>query len=181
MAQNVSEKKTERAIEALLACGTVTEAAEQAKISRRTLTRWLHESPDFQRRLRDARREAWAHGSGRLCNLLSKAITTIKNSLDGRKVSKGRFLSARLVIESCQAIQEGDLSDRVDDLERRVRERNPWERDLESKSVQELEQQLASLRAESLQGCSLDDLRRVLRERVAASAGDKSDDEGDTG
>ncbi len=176
MAQNGTDKKIERSIEALLTCGTVTEAAKQAKISRRTLCRWLHEDPDFQQRLRGARQEAWAHGSARICRLLGKAIDVIKGSLDGRKVAKHRFLSARLVIESCQSIQENDLGDRVDELERRVRERqNPYGRELENLSIEQLQQRFAKLQSEALEECSVDDLRQELRKRIAQGTGSDSE------
>ncbi len=172
MAQIVSDKKIDRAVAALLEASTVTEAAEKAKVSRRTLTRWLHEDPEFGRRLRDARREAWAHGSARICKLLCRAVDTIKSSLDGRRIAKGRFLSAKLVIESCQMIQEGDLADRVAELEHRVRERHPYERDLSGLSTEELTERLDNLRQKALQDFSPDQLRERLRQLVAGNGDD---------
>jgi hypothetical protein len=170
-AQTGSDKKMERAIEALLSCGTIVEAAEQSRVPRRTLTRWLAD-PDFQRRLRDARRESWTHGSARLCRLLAKAIDVISNALDGTEINKGRFLSAKLVIESCRDIQGDDLEGRVAELEQRLLDRHAaYRRRLDGMSDDQLKEQLETLKRKALEGFSSEQLEGRLAELRSGGPG----------
>ena len=122
MAQSVSQRKIDRGITALLESDTVTAAAAKAGVSRRTMVRWMGD-PYLQRRLQETRRELWNHGTGRLSSLLAKAISTIEAGLDGTKVSKTKYLCAKLTIETYQVIAADDLEARVGELEQRIRDR----------------------------------------------------------
>lgn len=147
MARNGSPKKFDAAIEALLSTASVTEAAKTAGIGRRTLTRWLHEDPDFQQRLQEARRDLLQHGSGRLCGLLNDAITVVGKGLAGEKIGKPAYLCAKLTIEACRAISEDALLARVEALEQQALDRRLGrDQDLEDMSLDELEERLSRLR-----------------------------------
>lgn len=121
MSQNVSKRKIDRAIEALLTARSITAAADAVKVSRRTLTRWLAD-PDFILRLQQARRSLLQHGSGRLCSLLDDAIEVIAKGLAGETISKSAFLCAKLTIEACRTIADDELLARVEALEARFRD-----------------------------------------------------------
>ncbi len=114
------------AIQALLTSPTVVEAAQKADVSERSVRRWLKDQA-FCEQLSEARRDLFQHGTQRMIGLLSKAIDVIEQSLDGTTISKGRFLAARLVIETCLAINQNDLESRVSAIEQKLRARQPSE------------------------------------------------------
>ena len=72
----------ERAIEALVSGDTVTSAAA-AKVDRTTVYRWMRADYDFIAALNLARRYIIEASQARLLSLADKALTVVKESLDG--------------------------------------------------------------------------------------------------
>ncbi|QEL17448.1 helix-turn-helix domain-containing protein [Limnoglobus roseus] len=69
-----------RLIAELLSCGTVTDAAAKAGISRRTAQRWMRQ-PGFQARYRQAREDAVSAAVGLLHNSTSSAVQELAKIL----------------------------------------------------------------------------------------------------
>jgi hypothetical protein len=146
MSRNVSPKKTQ-AIEIMLTGVSLTEAAAQLKVNRKTLSRWLSEA-DFQQEFREARRQVAAQANARIIGLMDTAVTTIKTSLDGTKVGKERFLGAKLIIQTAHAIEADNLLARVEALEQQALDRRTrLDRELEDLTLEELEKRLQKLEA----------------------------------
>jgi hypothetical protein len=108
-------KSQEAAIEALLRHESISAAATSAKISRRTLQRWMRD-PGFQRQLREARDISHGHALARLCELANKAVSVLEKALDGEPVSKGAFLAARAVLEFAGNAEVDDLRAQVESM-----------------------------------------------------------------
>ncbi|MBP8911874.1 MAG: AraC family transcriptional regulator [Phycisphaerae bacterium] len=117
------EKRHELAIESLLECETITEAAQRAGMSRQHLTRLLRD-PDFKKALGVARSEAHNHSMSRLCRLSSKAVSVLAEALEGKDVPKGRFLAARAVLEFTGKIIDADLESRLAEVEEQLERMN---------------------------------------------------------
>ncbi len=63
----------------LLAFGvTVTDAAETVKVSRQTVSEWLHHNPAFQAALNARRQELWTGHVERLRSLVPKAMDALE-------------------------------------------------------------------------------------------------------
>jgi hypothetical protein len=63
----------------LLAFGvTVTDAAETVKVSRQTVSEWLHHNPAFQAALNARRQELWTGHAERLRSLVPKAMDALE-------------------------------------------------------------------------------------------------------
>lgn len=167
------QKKIDRAVEALLSESTITAAAQKCKVSRRTLTRWLHEDQVFQERLAAARQQMFRHATSRLVGLLGQAVDVISLALNGAKVGKNRYLTAKLVIETGLQIRQLDIDARITQMEQRLQQRqeqyNGW-------SNEQLESRLAELRTQNLAQYSADDLRRAIREKIATGNGEDDED-----
>jgi hypothetical protein len=145
MPQNVPPKKM-RAVEILLTGVSLTEAAAQLKINRKTLTRWLSEEA-FQTEFQEARRQLSSQGNARIVGLMDTAITSIKDALDGKGIGKEKFLASKLVIETAHQIAQDDLLSRVEALEQDVRDRQiGLDKQLEGLSLEQLEERLRRLR-----------------------------------
>jgi hypothetical protein len=66
----------------LLAFGaTVTDAAETVKVSRQTVSEWLHHNAAFQAALHARQRELWQGNAERLRSLVPKALDTLERWL----------------------------------------------------------------------------------------------------
>ncbi len=101
MSENLTlSAKQRRAIEALLTCGAVSQAAIAAGVSRPTLYRWLHDA-NFQAALREAEKEAIEGLSRSLVTLGSKAASTLDGAMDtatdGVRVRAADVVLARLL------------------------------------------------------------------------------------
>jgi hypothetical protein len=178
MAENGRLKKFDRVITGLLTSTTVAEAAQKSRVSERTIYRWLREDKDFQHDFRQARHRLLGHGAGRMAALFGKAISIIEQALDGVEIKRAQFLAAKLTVETCRAIEEDDLSDRVAELETRVRERQTGYTDeLKQYSEQQLQARLSKLQTESLEHCSIEQLEGRLR--YLNRMGGNGDDSGD--
>ena len=70
----------------LLALGAnVTDAAEQVKVSRQTVSEWLHHNAAFQVALNSRQRELWQGHVERLRSLVPKALETLEVAVSDEK------------------------------------------------------------------------------------------------
>ncbi len=70
----------------LLAFGaTVTDAAETVKVSRQTVSEWLHHNAAFQAALHARQRELWQGHVERLRSLVPKAMDTLEVAVSDEK------------------------------------------------------------------------------------------------
>src|SRR5580658_9247769 len=107
-------RKQEDAIVALLTQRNVEEAARTARVSVRTLMRWL-QLPDFQKAYREARRAAFGQAISRLQQASSAAVSTLlKIMVDPSAPASTRVRAADSVLDhSKQAIEIEDIDVRV--------------------------------------------------------------------
>jgi len=113
------EKTNDRLIAALLEAESVTDAAERAGMSRQHVHKLLR-NPVFQRSLREARGQSHAHAMSRLCSLSSKAVSVLADALDGKDVSKTKFLSAKTILELSGRAIETDIEVRLGEIEEQL-------------------------------------------------------------
>jgi hypothetical protein len=109
----------DRAVLALLEHASVQKAAAAVNISDVTLWRWMQQE-EFQRRLRTARRQAYAQSIGRLQQSSAVAVNTLLRVMtDSSAPAASRVRAARAVLKhAAWAIEIEDLNWRVTDLER---------------------------------------------------------------
>lgn len=167
MSRNVSVKKM-KAVLALCQCSTISAAAVEAKVNRKTLGRWMREDLEFQKALQESRRLLLQHGSTRICGMLSRALDVLRDTLAGDAVGKDQYLSARFVIETGLGLQQDDVETRVCELENRVRN-GQWEREerFRQMSDQEIKSEIRRLAPEIFQEFDDDELRELLRSRIS--------------
>jgi hypothetical protein len=125
MSGNVTElrPKQEEAILALLTNPSVEHAARAAKITPRTLYRWLSE-PLFDRAYRKARRAAFGQGTARLQQASGAAVSSVlKIMVDQHTPASTKLRAADLVLtHGAKAIEIEDIEARVAELERAAEE-----------------------------------------------------------
>ena len=113
------EKKSrhlERAVAALLACGTFAEAAAQVGVSASTLQRW-HDTPQFQRLYRRARGQIIQQTCNQLIAASGKAVDSLVQLLDAPNASVV-LGAAKAVLELAGKFTEtADLEQRISELE----------------------------------------------------------------
>ena len=123
--QEMSElrPKQEEAILALLTNPSVEHAARSAKITPRTLYRWLSE-PLFDRAYRKARRAAFGQGTARLQQASGAAVSSVlKIMVDQHTPASTKLRAADLVLtHGAKAIEIEDIEARVAELERAAEE-----------------------------------------------------------
>lgn len=113
-------QKQRLALPVLLAAPSVTAAAQQLGISRRTLCRWLTDKV-FRAELRATEAELTDHGTRRLIGLQSKAIDALESVIDSADSPALKLRAAQLVLDYQMKLQEHrDILTRLDDLERQV-------------------------------------------------------------
>jgi hypothetical protein len=76
----------EKAIDALLQCPTIRQAALMAGISDKTLGRWLKD-PEFQKEYRLARQESFTSGAGMLARAMGAAVLVLRKHMTGDNVA----------------------------------------------------------------------------------------------
>ena len=115
--------KQEEAILALLTNPSVEHAARAAKITPRTLYRWLSE-PLFDRAYRKARRAAFGQGTARLQQASGAAVSSVlKIMVDQHTPASTKLRAADLVLtHGAKAIEIEDIEARVAELERAAEE-----------------------------------------------------------
>jgi hypothetical protein len=105
----------EQAALALLAKGTIREAAEAAGVGERTLRGWLRQ-PNFLRLYRRLRRQAVEAALGRLQDMAGDAVKTLKDLLDCDH-SPSRVRAADLVLGySLRGVEVADLAEELEGL-----------------------------------------------------------------
>ncbi len=73
------------AVDVLVAGATVTDAAETVKVSRQTVSEWLHHNAAFQAALHARQRELWQGHVERLRSLVPKAMDTLEAAVSDEK------------------------------------------------------------------------------------------------
>jgi len=121
MASNGLSTRQKRAIAALLSCRDVRTAAEQCKVSERTLHRWLADDSAFQAALSQAEGAAIDTATRRLVQLQGAAIDTLKRLLADDDVSDSvRLRAAGNVLDYLLKLRElRNIEQRLTELERR--------------------------------------------------------------
>jgi hypothetical protein len=110
-----------RAVEALLACPTIKAAAQEAKVSYRTLRGWLR-LPAFLAAVREGRRELVEAGLGRLQQATGRAVKTLVACLKAAKDGDKIKASLGILDRATKAVELIDLVERVEELEQRAQE-----------------------------------------------------------
>ena len=115
--------KQRQFIQALLACGDVVSACEEATVSRSTAYRWMQE-PAFMSALREAEREALLATSRRLVRLGGKAVQVLEDTLgDVEAPAAVRVRAADSVLTKLLQLRETvDLEERIAALEAAITE-----------------------------------------------------------
>ena len=111
--------RVDRAIMALLEHTTLEKAAAAIGVSDVTLWRWMKQ-PEFQKRLRLARRQALAQCIGRLQQASPAAVGALLRVMtDQTTPAASRVRAAQSVLEhAMRALELEDLEARLSDLER---------------------------------------------------------------
>jgi hypothetical protein len=110
-----SDAVRERAVAAILSCGSTKAAARKVGVGHRTLKGWLAEDAAFQRMLAEARRRALELAIGRLAKGTASAVTTLV-----RACRNGDVKAAVAVVDrSIKGIELTDVLARLEALERR--------------------------------------------------------------
>jgi hypothetical protein len=108
----------QRFLAVIMEARSVTEAAEQCGISRRTAGRWLKE-PEVQQALRELRQDALAHSTARLTAAYGEAIAFLCGLIGSERVPLALQVQAAKAIlhASARALEDDALSDRLQSLE----------------------------------------------------------------
>jgi len=107
-----------RAVVALLSAPTIAAAAKAARVSERTIYRFLS-MPAFVRALARARAEAYSQALGNLAAIAVHAASTLADAMRDPEVPwPSRIASARTVLEATRAgIELDELQRRIDEIE----------------------------------------------------------------
>ena len=126
MADDSPRPREARAIAALISQPTATAAAAAAGVGDRTLRRWMAR-PDFSRRLRTAQNEVLDQAFGTLRVATVEAVAALREIVGDQAGAKSaRVAAARVVLDGARrAFQMEELEQRLQALERVVRERSP--------------------------------------------------------
>jgi hypothetical protein len=114
-------RRKERAIEALLTCDTLSQAARTVGIGDVTLWRWLQE-PGFKKAFREAKRRVLDEALTSLQKSTGKAISTLLAIMEDKdKPASARVTAARAILETAfKVIRVEDLEARVQEMEQRL-------------------------------------------------------------
>lgn len=116
--RDLTPKQT-KAIVALLTCPTITEAANEAGVSKRTLQRWL-DDPGFRAELTIREGEALSGITRRLVGLADQAVKSIAEILsDPGLPSLTKLRAAEAVLSNLLKLRDQvDIENRIAKLER---------------------------------------------------------------
>jgi hypothetical protein len=116
MSPNVPENKNPRLALILAAGATVTAAAEELGISRKTVQRKLAK-PAFRRRVAELRAQLFGAALGRIADSLTRATDSLAALLDSNHPAV-RLRAATLILSLGMKMRDSvDVSDRVAELE----------------------------------------------------------------
>lgn len=122
MAQNATEKSTLsknqlKAIDALLSCGSITEAAATVGIARVTLYRWRND-PAFMDALQKAEGEALSIVTAGFAGLVGKAMMAVSDGLAEEEDISVRLRAAESVLSRMIQLRElVSIEQRITELE----------------------------------------------------------------
>jgi phage terminase small subunit len=111
-----------KAIDALLRGKRVFQAAAAAGVSTMTLHRW-RQDPDFQTAYAEGVRRVFGDGIDRLQVVTGKAVRTLEKGLRAPKTGDQLKAADRLLTHGLRAAEMRDLADRVEELEKILREK----------------------------------------------------------
>ncbi len=117
MSQNVPEEKNSE-LALILASGvTITSAAEQTQVCRKTVQRKLAD-PEFRKLVSDLRRQMFTDALGRMAEHATRAADALGTLVDGDDPAL-RLRAARAVLSLGLRLNDAvDVSERMDELER---------------------------------------------------------------
>lgn len=119
MATNGSlSSRQQRAVAALLASKSVSEAAGSAGVGERTLYRWLAEDQAFRAALNQAEGDLLDTATRRLLTLQGKAIDALEHLIDSAETEGVRLRAAQVAIDTSLKLREmRDIEQRLTALE----------------------------------------------------------------
>jgi predicted transcriptional regulator len=113
------------ALVALLAGARMTEAADAAGVTDRTVRSWLATDPDFRAALLEAHSASWRGAVARLSELAGKAVAALEDVLDDEGATGAtKIRAAEVILERVEKTLElEDLAKRLEALEQAAAER----------------------------------------------------------
>ena len=111
--------KQGRALASLLAGTTVTEAATEARVSVRTLERWLRDD-SFRCALREAQGEALQLVGARLPSLLAGSLDVLKADLESGNARVQTRAALGILTHYSDLASTVDFEGRLDELEKQL-------------------------------------------------------------
>jgi hypothetical protein len=103
---------------------SVKSAAQETRVGRRTLHRWLKEDPSFQLRVNELRAEFFSRTAGCLSELTGQAVDTLRELLASAD-EKVRLQAARTIFEAAGNFRDmTEWSARLSALEQRLENRS---------------------------------------------------------
>lgn len=114
-------RKAETLILALLAHGTIAEAAKTAGIGEKTAHRWL-QNDEFQTAYREARRRVVEQSLATIQAVTSEAVETLRRNLTCGKPSVEVSAAQAIINHAVRAVELIDLEERLAAIEARFAE-----------------------------------------------------------
>jgi len=120
------QQTRDRAIEALLLGQTIEEAAEYARIGRRTLHRWLAEDDTFRKQLDDSRQKLFDLHVAALAQMTGTAIRKLRAILEREDVPVGVLLRAiEVTIKQARDTEEHAIREVLAELRDAIQRERP--------------------------------------------------------
>ena len=112
-----------QAIRALISGATQSQVAKAAKVSERTVRRWLHEDDDFRASYSEAQRRVMEHTVAELQTSCSRAVAALTQILSDKSAApSARVSAARTILAfAFERLDRDLLIDRVDRIESTLR------------------------------------------------------------
>ena len=114
--------RQEKFMMALLACATITQAAQTVPIAEITAVRWLKE-PAFQAAYRTARRHVVEHAIAQVQQATGEAVETLRSVMqDPEAPASARVSAAKAVLDTAvKAVELENLEARITALEQQAK------------------------------------------------------------
>lgn len=109
-------RKREQAIAALLACGSIPEAAKQVGVNATTIDGWLKD-PEFAAEFAKARRQILEGVIVRLQKAASKAVAALERNLECGTASVEVRAAESILTHTFRGAEVLDLAERLEKLE----------------------------------------------------------------
>jgi hypothetical protein len=118
--KEIKSIRQDRIIAALLTSTNIKSAAQKAGIGERTLHRLIR-SPGFARIYRQRRMHVFETAMNGIVEIVDLAIAELKDTLQNETSRHNRLRAAELILNFArQAVLDGDLAARVEELERNL-------------------------------------------------------------